>query len=60
MLLHDALDDCQPEAGSFLASGHIRLGQPVTVLHRQADAVVGYIDANLARGFVDFHLDNAL
>ena len=40
MLLHDALDDCKAQSGAFLARGHVGLGEAVTILLREADAIV--------------------
>src|SRR5436190_3247385 len=47
VLFHDALDDGEAEAGALLARGHVRLRQAMTVLARQADAVVSNADERL-------------
>ena len=50
-----ALDDGETEAGSLLARRHIGLGEAVTVLLRQADAIVGHADEG--HRIVDARLD---
>src|SRR6202789_2961569 len=41
MVFGNLAHDGEPEAGALRAGGHIGLGQPVALLMRQADAVVG-------------------
>src|ERR1700742_426672 len=41
MVFHDLAYDRQPQAGALGAGGDIRLGQPVAMFRRQADAIVG-------------------
>src|SRR5215813_9711384 len=41
MVFHDLAHDREPQAGAFGAGGNVRLGQPVPVFRRQADAIVG-------------------
>ena len=44
MLLEDAADDGEAEAGALLARRDIGLEQPAAVLLRQSDAVVDHVD----------------
>src|SRR5687767_1263733 len=41
MVLHDLLDDGEPQAGALGSRGDVGLGQPVPFFLRQALAVVG-------------------